>query len=172
MVLATDRTTSNTPVEHVADHNAAHALLNGRVVVRKSADEIVNNSTTFQNDNHLLFAVAAGETWVGRFVIFHTGDATADIKFAVTFPASTTIMYGARVMNASSNAVHTPGLITTSGGSLGASGNSAAGAVTEVMVACVATVAGTVTLQWAQNVLTVADTTVKAGSFLIAERVT
>lgn len=139
--------------------------------MRKSADEIVNNSPTLQDDNHLLFAVGAGQTWVGRFVVFHTGDATADIKFAVTFPASTTVLVAGKVLNAGSTAVHATGHITASAGSLGASGNQAAGLVTEVIFSFVTTNAGNVTLQWAQNVQTVADTTVKAGSYLIAERV-
>lgn len=142
-----------------------------RATVRKSADEIVNNSTTFQDDDHLLFPVGAGQTWVGRIIVFHSGDSTADIKFAVTFPASSTILVTAQVQHASTTAIHSLGFVTTSGAPIGSSGNSAGGSSTEILFSVVTTNAGNVTLQWAQNVLTVADTTVKAGSFLTADRI-
>ena len=40
--------------------NATHS---GLTVVRKTADETVNNSNALQNDNHLLLALAANEVW-------------------------------------------------------------------------------------------------------------
>ena len=50
----------------------------------KTADETVNNSIAVQDDNHLSFSIAANEIWEFRIVLIHIGNATADLKVAVT----------------------------------------------------------------------------------------
>ena len=156
-----------------ADHSdGANIKSAARKVVRKSADETVNNSAVLQNDDHLLFAIAASETWVGSFVVFHTGDSTADINLAVTVPSGATLLAEMMAAAPTTSAVQTWNGVTASGASLGTPGLIAAtnSSVIYFSVGNGAT-PGNVQLQWAQAVATVANTTVKAGSHLVAERV-
>ncbi len=130
--------------------------------VYKSADETVNNSTTYQNDDALLFAVGANEVWAFTLAIFFTSGTVPDIKFFIAAPASTT---GQWAPSNSSTA------ITNFEGGYIASGN---GVVNDRFfisgVAITAGTAGNVQLQWAQNTATVSDTKVLKGSYIIATR--
>lgn len=57
--------------------------------VRKSADELVTNSTVIQNDDHLSFAVGANETWMFQIIGAEKNAATPGIKMQMTVPAGT-----------------------------------------------------------------------------------
>lgn len=163
---------SNAGYLTTAAANAAYVPLTSLKVVRKTADETVNNSTTLQDDDSLLFAIAANEIWVAEFNVFALGDATADIKFAVTTPAGATLMTAAFQPSNTTTAINSSVLVTASGTNLGGPGANANGMLYRVVVSVAnGATAGNVTLQWAQTVQTVADTTVKAGSFLIARKV-
>jgi len=56
-------------------------------LVRKTADETVNNSTVLQNDNELKLAVLANEVWYIEAVIIATILAASDFKWHWTMPA-------------------------------------------------------------------------------------
>jgi len=76
---------ADTTLVRPVDWNATHL---GLTVVRKTADETVNNSSTLQNDDHLLFAVAANEVWEFRIILrMLAASATPDYKFALSLPA-------------------------------------------------------------------------------------
>ncbi len=63
-------------------------------VVRKTANETISaNNSTLQDDNELLFAIGASETWCFAFYIIYSDTTATDIKFAVTGPASATGSY-------------------------------------------------------------------------------
>jgi hypothetical protein len=65
--------------------------------VYKAADEDVSSSTTLQNDDHLLFAIAASETWTGTFVLFVAdlnSGGSADFKMKITVPSGATVRFG------------------------------------------------------------------------------
>ena len=62
-----------------------------RIVVVKSAIETVNNSATLQNDDELLFAVGANETWVFNLYLLSTSGSTPAFRFAWTVPTSTVL---------------------------------------------------------------------------------
>ena len=56
-------------------------------VIRKSADETVNNSTTLQDDDELLFPIAANEVWYFEFFLLIQSSAdmeVADWKWAIS----------------------------------------------------------------------------------------
>ena len=48
----------------IALHTAVMTAIHGIVVVRKTSDEIVNNSTVLQNDDELFLPVGANEIWI------------------------------------------------------------------------------------------------------------
>lgn len=137
--------------------------------VRKSADESVTNNT-LQNDDALLFAIGANETWQFRFIVFMTSaSATPDGQVAVTFPAAATLAYGTSGVDASGGVFQN--YVTTSGGAL----NIRILAAELVMIVIEGSVlnganAGNVTLQWAQNTTNATATTVVAGSTAIGIR--
>src|SRR5687768_10689987 len=55
--------------------------------VRKSADEIVNNSNTLQDDDALLLAIGASQTMTFAIYVVYDSGATPDFKCTVTGPA-------------------------------------------------------------------------------------
>jgi len=67
----------------------------GPTIVRKTANEIVNNSTTLQDDDHLKLTMAANEIWlVEVFVMGLLADGSADWKVGWSYPAGATIRWG------------------------------------------------------------------------------
>lgn len=50
------------------------------VIARKTADEVVNNSATLQNDDHLLLALAANEVWEVEINLWYDSGTTPDLK--------------------------------------------------------------------------------------------
>jgi hypothetical protein len=145
------------------------------VFVRKSADESLNTSVTLQNDDELLFAIGATETWTFEFVLFVVGITTNDFRVAVVGPAGSTGWYTA-VRNVTGD---------PSSGNLGinASANYAtpAGFISQTAVGVTGMVlvkglirttgtSGTVNLQWAQGTSSGTDVTVEEDSYMEARR--
>jgi len=153
-----------------------------KTVVVKSADETVTNSSTVQSDNHLLFTAAANAKYLVDFGLLVTQSAnstSADFKFGFSLPASA-VWSGA-------GGLPDPAVGTTAAGDgnwtalygasaatrlCGLDGNAGnfTGLDFTVLVETAGT-SGTVTLQWAQGAATAVDTTVKAKSWMRAERV-
>lgn len=122
---------------------------NQRLII-KSANESVPNSITLQDDDELLFPVAANDTWVGEFSISYTATTTSDIKFAVTAPSGATCMVnlldeaGATNLNLQSANVGC-------GVAIVATTNIATGEAAMVTFSVVnGATPGNITLQWAQ----------------------
>lgn len=147
--------------------------------VVKSADESLNASTTLQADDELLFAVGANETWEFEFVVFYLGNTTGDFRCGLKFPtAPTRITYG--LLGPAPTASGTP--IT---GDIATQGNLTADAVSGIqfgadtvagVVLAKGTIAnagnaGNVVLWWAQGTSDATNTTVKAGSYVRATRI-
>lgn len=136
-----------------------------KVVVRKSVDETVNNSEAFQNDDDLLFAIAANEIWRFEIWVFYNSATTPDIKFTITFPSGGTARFGNT--NDATNRVE-----TVSGTTLGqVSGDGEDEMLILAGVVVNGATAGNVQLQWAQNAATVSDTKVLTNSYLVAEKI-
>lgn len=150
------------------------------LLARKSADQIVNNSTTLVNDTHLVFPVAASEVWMFNTWLMFDGSATPDIKFHWTVPSSATMKWAPIGSDDASNFA-----------SWGAALNPALALLTEsttinfstigvgttmglgfAAIATIAGVAGNVQLQWAQNFANATDTIVRANSCIIGCRLT
>lgn len=141
-----------------------------RVIARKASDESVTSSTTLQNDNDLLFAIGANETWTVDFLIHATFSAVGQAKVAVNAPSGATVRTSATLV---------PDAIVPGFGSSG----SIAGAISLVSALAVAgairitativngATAGNVTLQWAQNVSDGTATTFLANSSMVANKI-
>jgi hypothetical protein len=138
------------------------------ITVPKIADEIVNNSSTFQNDDHLSFAVQANKIYHVELALKAEQVSTsAQFKFQWTLPASATVLW-----NSSPAAVpawyifDADGIIATVG-----LGNSFNGIIKLEGWITVAGTGGTAQLQWAQSTANASDNTLKKGSILRWEEV-
>lgn len=127
----------------------------------KSSDETINNSTTFQNDDAVLFAIGSNEVWRFYTEIYWNSGATPDLKFQWSLPSGAT-MYWTDFFNG--NTVNTEASTEVMTG---------AGAIRVIYYTGVvfnSTNAGNVNLQWAQNTQDPTDSKVLAGSYIIATR--
>lgn len=140
----------------------------------KTADETVNNSTTFQDDDHLSFAIAANEVWAFEMFLYYTiASGNPGIKVKFTVPASCTgqgtVYIGAGVLDSSSTSLNNFFYSIGTGFNfalIGFTGVSFFGSGAIIN----STNAGTVTLQWAQNSAVASDCKLKQGSYLNLKR--
>lgn len=141
------------------------------IVVRKAADEAVNNSIVLQNDDELLFPMEASKTYSVKLQLLADGVAASHIRFQPILPAGAEVYYysvyiavgnvdtqatkvtGEAITNLRANTTPT---IRTSG-------------VFEFLVINGVN-AGNFQLQWAQSSAVVGNTFVRAGSCLIATK--
>lgn len=136
----------------------------GPLTVSKTADETVNNSTTLQNDDELLFAIKANETWAFEmFLPFTCENNTPDIKFAITVPASATLYWILVYMN-------TTKVEDTSGNAEWVEGANGLRIASITGVVINSSTAGNVQLQWAQDTADASDTILKTGSYILAHQ--
>lgn len=172
--LLPDNTTRDISAADARD--VVTALFNTPVVVRKVADETVTSSDVLQDDNTLLFAVGASETWVVYAYLFTDGATAGDIQVALSGPSGATGIVavtgpgtGATTF-ADATVNNQAGALATGlpAGTLGATNKTL---VTVVGSVVNSTNAGNVTLRWAQRVSSGTATTVFAGSFLVATRI-
>ena len=156
--------------------NGASSLLNGATIVRKTADETVGNSTTKQADDELLFPIATSGTYRFTAYILVQGPAAGDFKFDFSGPAGATGSYTALYFPAAvtaCNAANAAQLRSPPLGSEMSSGTEADAVncplqVTGVVIA--GGTAGNVTFNWAKLAADATNTTVKANSYLIWEK--
>ena len=162
---------------------AEASLSAGPTVVRKTADEIVNNSTTLQNDDHLFIALGANEVWLIEVVLLiESASATSDFQCGWAYPTGCSIKWGAVSAHKDGlevsdwttaqsgypgytvNALFTETSARTSPGMVGIYG-----IIFKAIVINGAT-AGNVNFQWAQSTATAEDTKVLTNSYLIAHK--
>lgn len=138
---------------------AAHAADYGlhTKAVNKTADETVNNSDTFQNDDELLLAIGANEVWAFELYLLSSSSAVADYKGKFVGPSGATVY----AQFASSN--HLPADQTLVGvGRVGGVFQKWHGVIIN------GATAGNLQFQWAQDAAEASDTKVLAGSCLVA----
>lgn len=142
----------------------------GRIpkVITKAADETVNNSTSYQDDDELILPVLANEQWFIICAVRSISSNTADIKLQWTLPAGAVWRGDRRFWNESSVAQNHPHLDLTSGTAMAGQVSASFSGVHYIGILTVAGTAGDVALQWAQNTLEASNTVVKASSCILA----
>jgi hypothetical protein len=146
------------------------------LIVVKASNESVTSSTTLQDDDELLFAIGASETWIAELTLYVTGNAAGDILVDITAPSGATGVWGGTglIRTATTDESGNRERALPSFGSGGVSfGVVTANVQTVRLYATIinSTNAGNVTLQWAQLASNGTATVVNAGSCLRAHRV-
>lgn len=144
----------------------ASGALNAATVVTKTADEIVNDSSAFQDDDHLLFAMAANTTYLVEVtLLLEAAHITPDFKFQWTFPTSCTMFWELPNSGAWSGSIQ---LLDTESDTFGPT-DSTVGISGLRLLAIVrnGANAGNLQLQWAQNTAHVSDSKLLKHSNLI-----
>lgn len=141
--------------------------------VLKTADETVNNSNTYQADDHLTFTAKSGKKYVAKFYLYvedpNFSNTTGGMKVKVTAPSATTLRYGS-VGGAGIAAAYGDGLtdilITDAFGF-----NPTEGFIVVTAYIDAGGSDRTVTLEWAQAFAHVGDSKILEGSFVEYEEI-
>jgi hypothetical protein len=156
----------------------ALAALGGPLFVRKTADESVTSSTTYQNDDHLALAVVANAVYEMDLSIIYSAASAGDIKTSLAGPAGSvfgglidyvadTAINGALIVAAVSAAPLDGADYDVPGGGVG---SSKLGQRWRGLVRTAAT-AGTLQFKWAQLTSSGTASTVHIDSFLLLKRI-
>lgn len=144
--------------------------------VRKSADEVINNTTALQDDDALFAALPAAGTFQFELNLTYMATTVADIKFAFTWPAGATAEWG--IISLATAATTSTGdanfgFQNVSGTAISAGGIGAANPVPAQIFGDIVMggTAGNLRLQWAQQNLEASNTTVRIRSNLRVWRV-
>lgn len=131
----------------------------------KAADETINNSDVLQNDDELFFPVEASSVYQIYMSLFiYSATATPDVKLAFSLPANATMdasILQLSIAGGSANAWTYDSEVRTT-----YADSSNRGAFRYFGEIRTGITAGTIQLQWAQNVATVEDTKVLANSYI------
>ena len=136
--------------------------------VVKASAQSVNSSTTLVDDDELQIYLGISQSVYFEAVIRHSGDATADIKLAFVAPSGATVRWD----NVNSVYIATTDSVTVSSAEITESGSRSFGAAAGIRTINVrgwvvmSTTPGALKMQFAQNSLVVANTTVQPGSTL------
>jgi hypothetical protein len=140
------------------------------ITKRKTAEtQTVISSTTLVNDDTLVQAIGANETWVFLLGLFFTSASAAGVIAAIDVPASATMT----VVGVSAQGTSGVGAATTSDAGQIVLASTTNGADPESLVyvyVANSSNAGNVQLQWAQQVSTASNTLLRTGSFMTGWR--
>lgn len=148
----------------IATHAANYGL--HTKLVRKAADQTVNNSETLVNDAELKFAVAANEVW--QFVLMTIVDTSeaADWKFTFSVPSGGHLYGWMNVMGSDESAYSVPWVEGYVYDIMGGGENKMYAMVRGIVVN--GSTAGNLQLRWAQFAAEESDTIVRKNSCILA----
>ncbi len=133
----------------------------------KQADETVNNSTTYQNDDEVFISgLAANTRYFAWLHLVYTSGATPDLKHQVVMPAGATWV-NAGVLYMPTGSATTAYTATPGSGPNTVGGNGSAFTSDMFGPLNIGATAGDIILQWAQNTLNASNTVVNAGTCLM-----
>lgn len=137
-------------------------------VARKSADTARQSTTILTNDPDLTIGINSGLFQIEMLLIFDSVAAGAGFKYATTFSGTASNGGVGMEQGFVNSAVVGPVNATGSGGSVvfGTVGTSASSNFILVNAILHVTLSGTFTVQWAQNVSTASNTTLRTDSYL------
>jgi hypothetical protein len=138
-------------------------------VVRKTANETVNNTSVLQNDDDLVLTLVANAVYEFTLRLHYNSGLTPDFKFGWVFPLSTTMIYAGV-------AADTAGGVVIPGGQIQTTVPAICGAAADFTAfytgfIYTSSTAGTIRLTWAQNTANLSNTTLNTGTYLKAVRV-
>ena len=148
----------------------ARQVPDGWVMIRKLAAQTKASNVTLANDTDLIVTLAAGTYRVFFSVMFETGNATMDYKYALNFSGTAS---GIRVWRkhmaagiAAGTDTETVQTGTTLPGSTSVAATTSGLALVEIDLTLTVTVAGVLGFQWAQDTSNGSNLTVHRGSYL------
>lgn len=143
------------------------------IIAVKTADESVTSSIVLQNDDHLVLALGATETWHVMFKLLAFGNGTGNLRLQVTVPGSSVYSLGVNSPNSAGTLV-AQRLYNTGGASADINVFAATQGTTHILEGWIWTTgtAGNLQLQWAQAISDATATTLKKGSLLLGMKVT
>lgn len=131
-------------------------------LVAKTADETVNNSTTLQDDDELLFAMEANTTYAFTLRVFHLHiNTTPDLKIGWAIPVGCTMFWD----DVGSPTSHIEGETETY------NGQTATDDFTNEGIVRNGANAGNLQLQWAQNTADATDSKILKHSYLTVREI-
>lgn len=141
----------------------------GSIIIRKEADQTVNNSDSLQPDNELKFAIGPDESYLVEYILLHNSNSTADLKLAVTAPEGAEVHTYISAYRANT----TYGTVCRNGSGVASDIDGKDGVAMDKYTAIVINGenAGYVTLEWAQYQADESNTKVLANSVLKATRI-
>ena len=145
-------------------------------IIRKPSEEIVNNSVALQNDDHLFYALLAGEIVDFEFELYVIGPDAADMKISIAAPAGASGHWGVQALTAAvttiSGDMMSQSTTVFGGAGLVIGTDDALSSLAIVKGTCVnGGTPGNLQLNWAQNTATVGDTKILTNSKLKVGRI-
>jgi hypothetical protein len=146
------------------------------IAAYKASDESVTSSTVLQNDNDLVVAVAASCTYMLDLYVNYEGgtQGSSDLKLGWTVPAGTTVTWGHIGVNTVGTITQASVATTSDQTNTPSFGTNGAGNALSAFIrgtVLVSSTAGNLQLQWAQVTSSGTATKVKAGSYMLLQRI-
>lgn len=149
----------------LSDVHHAQTHIHGLLTVEKATNESVTNSTTLQNDDHLLLAIPANETWIYDLVLRAQSVSNESMRIDFSIPSGAAGGYVV-VMNSNSSTfsqiMGTLFLMTDFGTD---------GYYHIKALVINGSTGGNVQFQWAQRISGATATIVKAGSSMMGQKI-
>jgi len=146
-------------------------LANRIQVIRKTADQIVNNSATTVNDTDLKFPIESDGIWAFELWLQINSGSTPDFKIAFAVPASALAEFQVSGDMGKAGTGDTPVAILNDLAAVAVSGRATEDFVVMVRGKVVAGgTAGNVQFKWAQNTANASDSIVRANSHFICHK--
>ena len=143
--------------------------------IRKSADEVVNNSDVLQNDDDFFFDVLEGDVWEVVITGLVTSATAADFKYDFSVPTGATVhgIVGSLQVGAAGSGTNdlAASVDLTADDGIGTLGTGTEAAFYIRALVVVAETPGVVNFRWAQNTATASDTTLLAESWMTVRRI-
>lgn len=137
---------------------------------RKTSDQTVNNSATFQNDNAIFVSVAANAVYDCHFHFIFNSGATPSLKTQFTAPSGATMTNWTFFLpNGSGVAVESIANTAAGVNGITCNGTDLPGDYFGLLIT--GANAGTFQLQWAQTTANASNTILRATSYLILRQV-
>lgn len=136
---------------------------------RKTVDESLSSSTTYQNDDGLFVTGAANAVYVAWIHLVYQSPTAADFQYRFSVPSGATLP-GWSFLGVNASSVFVYGA-ANSGGVSGLGGTAADQVMDAWGPIIMGSTAGTIQVQWSQAVSNATATIVRAGSYLHLRRV-